>query len=511
MEISLALILDELGLEVDGLNAAAASRKFKSVEMFAGGETRYSPDVLLVSPLSEAVAADRPDGTCFLCSRDSTNGQRAPGIVVARGEIGLCDLFNRVQRVFVKITNWVVSMERSIAKRAGLQDLLDLSEPIFRNFITIQDATFKLIAFTKNIMPPGEIMGRLVHHGFHPPETMDLLRRHRRLEEFKISTDIIVNRDRVTSEFDVVVKSFHLSDSIFFLAVMECCNKPATPGVVEMFGLFSEYLRVYSDFQIAETGDIAGVKALVVDILEKSAGSEETARIRSTYCAYPFEGGFRLNVFTFQDENNVPVAQIVRLLTESCRNAVSMYWSRRILILEQKKSDPSIVRESAERILNGIDYMCGISDCFESLWELPVAFEQAVIASDIAAQIVANGNIEQRGRFHLFSDNLIYHVVCSARNAAPDVFRASSFASCISSLRAYDDQHRTETMRILRLYLENERNATSVAAALHMHRNTVLYHMEKINDILGFSLDNLDTRLMLLLAFKADDLHYFWT
>jgi len=40
---------------------------------------------------------------------------------------------------------------------------------------------------------------------------------------------------------------------------------------------------------------------------------------------------------------------------------------------------------------------------------------------------------------------------------------------------------------------------------MHMHRNTVLYHMERISDLLDISLDDPDVRLQLILAFKADD------
>ncbi|MDR0491917.1 MAG: helix-turn-helix domain-containing protein [Oscillospiraceae bacterium] len=514
LEISLALILDELGLEADRHIEEKANPKFRSAELFVAGEARYPADTLFVCPLSEAMAADKPDGVFFLCVRDGAtfgreNVQPIKDITVVRGEICLRDLFNRVLRVFVRIAEWISAMERSVAKRSGLQELLDLSEPVFRNFITIQDSTFKLIDYTKKITSPGVVMARLVQHGFHPPETMDLLRHHRRLEEYKTNTDVIINRDRVTSEFDVVIKTFHLGGSIFIMVVMECCEKPANNAVVEMFGILIEYIKAYADIEIAQTGGIAGIKALILDILEKSAGSEEEARVRSTYCGYPFEGGFRLRVFSFQDEDNVPIAQIIRLLTESCRNAVALYWSRSILMLELKKTDAAKTCENAGRLLAGIDFVCGISNCFDSLWELPVAYEQAVIASDIASRVKACGDVGGRGRFHQFSDSLVYHVVSAGRRAAPGAFGSSFFATSIAALRAYDEQHRTETAKILRLFLENERNATSVASIMHMHRNTVLYHMEKINDILGVSLDDPDTRLQLLLAFKADDLHFF--
>ena len=89
--------------------------------------------------------------------------------------------------------------------------------------------------------------------------------------------------------------------------------------------------------------------------------------------------------------------------------------------------------------------------------------------------------------------------------SAPNAWDNSFIARSIATLREYDSLHRTETTRILRLFLENERSETAVASVMHMHRNTVLYHMERISDLLGISLDDPDVRLQLLLAFKADD------
>ncbi|MCL1835504.1 MAG: helix-turn-helix domain-containing protein [Oscillospiraceae bacterium] len=547
MEISLALILDELGPGAVRYISEGASPKFTSAELFIPGQPYYSPDKLLVCRLSEALAADKRFGSCFLCARDTTADADADeaalaGICVAPGDAGLRDLFNRVMRLFVRVAEWVMAMERSVAKHSGIQELLDLSEPVFGNFITIQDSTFKLIAHTKNIEPPGPVMSRLVEYGFQPPETMELFRRHRRLEEYKTISDIVVSRDRITSDYDVVKKTFHLGGSMFIIVVMECCKKPADNATVELFGMLIEHIEAYANVDITKTGGIAGVKALAQDILEGATGNKEEARVRSTYCGYPFEGGFRLFVFTFEDEENVPFAQLVHVLTEACRDGVSFYYENNVLMLEPGNSvagssihagiQPDIEKtcEAALGALAGFEFVCGISGDFDCLWELPTAFEQAKIASSVLARLrvagavvgagagggaggvgaggagVGSAGAGIRARFRLFSQSLVYFFADAARLAAPGVFDSSFLSRGIAALREHDAQHHTDTERILRLFLENERNATKVASSLHMHRNTVLYHIERISGMLGVSLDDPDVRLMLMLAFKAHDL-----
>ena len=512
MEISLALILDELGYGTQTHVAHGTNPTFKTAELLVPGQTHFAPDTLYICELSEAIAASAGSGRFFLCIRsggpDSREYEDAAlaGITIINADVGLRELFNRVHRVFVKVAQWIMDMERSTAKHRGLQELLDLAEQVFGNFITIQDSTFKLIAYTKNIKPPGAVMALLVQYGFQPPETMELFKRNRRLEEYKTISDVIVSRDRITSEYDVVKKTFHLGGSMFIIVVMECCEKPADNATVELFGILIEYIKAYADIDIAQTGGIAGVKSLALDILDGNTSSKEEARVRSTYCGYPFEGGFRLYVFTFEDEDNIPIAQFISHLTESCAETVSLYRTKNILMIEYARADSAATCMNAEHALAGASFICGISADFESLWDLPLAFDQATIASEVAAKQKAPGADIEHGRFRLFSESYIHYIVNEGRISSPGVFNSSLLVQSITKLREYDEQHHTETTRILRSFLENERNATAVASIMHMHRNTVLYHMDKISDLLGVSLDDPETRLQLILAFKADDL-----
>ena len=59
---------------------------------------------------------------------------------------------------------------------------------------------------------------------------------------------------------------------------------------------------------------------------------------------------------------------------------------------------------------------------------------------------------------------------------------------------------------ILYTFLQCERRATLASQKLCMHRNTVLYHVGKIEEMLGITLDDPDTRLQLLLGFKMLEL-----
>lgn len=60
-----------------------------------------------------------------------------------------------------------------------------------------------------------------------------------------------------------------------------------------------------------------------------------------------------------------------------------------------------------------------------------------------------------------------------------------------------------ELVRTLRGYLDRESSATDTAAALGVHRNTVMQRLERIRDLLPVDLDDPDDRIMVHLATRA--------
>ena len=59
-----------------------------------------------------------------------------------------------------------------------------------------------------------------------------------------------------------------------------------------------------------------------------------------------------------------------------------------------------------------------------------------------------------------------------------------------------------ELLRTLEAYFENNGNLSQAAEALYIHRNTLIYRMERIAEISGLDLDNTETRLAVQLALR---------
>ena len=60
----------------------------------------------------------------------------------------------------------------------------------------------------------------------------------------------------------------------------------------------------------------------------------------------------------------------------------------------------------------------------------------------------------------------------------------------------YDNYH------LLRTFLLTERNISLTARLMHMHRNSIIYRLNQIREILMVDLDDPDVRLRLMITFK---------
>ncbi|SFG55806.1 PucR family transcriptional regulator [Sporolactobacillus nakayamae] len=76
----------------------------------------------------------------------------------------------------------------------------------------------------------------------------------------------------------------------------------------------------------------------------------------------------------------------------------------------------------------------------------------------------------------------------------------------LGPLNRYDQLHQTELSDLLRIYLEEDGKTAAIAERTFIHRNTVLYRLKKIEDILGVALDRSFTKTNLTLAYMIEDI-----
>lgn len=88
--------------------------------------------------------------------------------------------------------------------------------------------------------------------------------------------------------------------------------------------------------------------------------------------------------------------------------------------------------------------------------------------------------------------------------AVPDELRESYRRRLLSRLVAYDEAHRSDLVRTLRVFLECAGSWSRCAERLHVHVNTLRYRIRRVEEITGRDLGDFATRVDFYLALRVN-------
>ena len=213
---------------------------------------------------------------------------------------------------------------------------------------------------------------------------------------------------------------------------------------------------------------------------------------------------FYLLVFDLKsfDSGNYSLPFVRDHLEEMVLDSKALIYKETI-VLFKSYNKPEQIYETIEaanlnEFLNRRSLRCGVSRCFTDITEMPAAFSQAAAAIDISS------HFGMRSMICMYEKYAIYHIasIC-AKNI--DITRLIS--PKLKELLAYDEEHNVSFTKTLECYFRHSRNITDTASALHLHRNSVVYHLNKIQELLGFTFSDSSEMLLLELSLSF---HYYY-
>ena len=87
-------------------------------------------------------------------------------------------------------------------------------------------------------------------------------------------------------------------------------------------------------------------------------------------------------------------------------------------------------------------------------------------------------------------------------NGTPVDILRKFYDDTLGALVAYDQTHQSNLMETLQYYMYHDCSVKDTAAHEVVHRNTILYKFNKIEQILGISIATEESRLNVLMALK---------
>ena len=191
------------------------------------------------------------------------------------------------------------------------------------------------------------------------------------------------------------------------------------------------------------------------------------------------------------------------LLNNHTRPAlVHAYGGQHLCVFQSLKdgSDLETSYDLARRVIEQVEaefpdavLVGGISGPAEELVDWPRVYREALQAMDVGQRLHLDNQIVR------FNSLGVYRLLSELE----DNVAIQHFAlQIIEPLVRYDRDHRGSLVQTLSAYFSHHGNISQTAESLFVHRNTLLYRMDRIQELTGQDLNNADMRLALHLSLK---------
>lgn len=161
-------------------------------------------------------------------------------------------------------------------------------------------------------------------------------------------------------------------------------------------------------------------------------------------------------------------------------------------LVAQGRAFAEAVIEAAQREHQHAHLAIGIGSVAERVAEWSDSYRAAADAARIARRL--------RAKQPLYTADLGIYTLLTRPELRDDLLALRD--KMIGNLLNHDERQRTDLLQTLEVFLESHGNATQTADKLSVHRNTLFYRMNRIQDILKLDLSQTDVRLAVHLALK---------
>lgn len=515
MDISWNIVLDKMKIyQAESLLPEGENPFLCSVALYSRNSVRFSKKILYVclakdlKTMSDKVRKDIK----LVCLGNKACVEkflkRHPGnIMLIPADSPLIDVINFLLKLFSTLAVWDRELKLAVAQHQSLQYILDMSQGMFGdNPIVMIGPSYNILAATKvsKLEHPG--VSRLLRLGYFTKEDADNLYHFDYMKKNTVFTTPTIKYPPNLMNCPFLIKTFLCHHSIRNFLVVYYINSMPEESDPELFDLLAMRLEeCLKDTMHDLAHRHSLLEMFLEDLISQTYENEEYLRDRAHFLNLHLESTYRLGIIKLKDYTQ----ELAEYLLMRIRTGVSsnryriMIFRQSILILILKdKETPETKADSNEKLrelsslLASYQSAVGLSNRFEGLVKINLAYAQCCSAVKYGWMLSPSQTIFNYSQYY------IYEMLDKYKESFP---LETLYVQKLKLLEKNGD-YRHSNLFLLKIFLMAERNISTTAKAMFMHRNSVIYRVAKIQEVLELNLDDPDVRLRLMMSFKILDM-----
>lgn len=430
------------------------------------------------------------ENVCLVCLGEHWNLNayyERCSVILIHGSQDIFRIFNLVQEVFNQYDTWEERLWFILRHGAALSQMLDASRGIFENPMLLIGSDFRYLGVTEEEYLKKQLGLQLDTQSFDVEKMATFLSLHDMSNYVREPLLLELQGKRSLS-----VNIFDQEEYLGCLTVFEE-SRPFRSSDRALAVFFSKLLR-----QAIQQNPILSSTRTVVRRALRSVISGQ--RIDFEYRrALSMENGKHdwicMKLIPESSGSHLSGTYLSAALEE--RHPGSFAFEFEDAVVEFLPAD-QVQKESMDSltsVLEKLGAICGVSSSFNNLYDGNHAWFQASAA-------LQNGlSQEDNSIIFYFQDYLLPQLLNSALAGRPSWVY---YTEGLKRLKKHDDSSQVSYLHTLRVYLDNNLSVTKTAAALYLHRSTLLDRLSHITAMLGSDLRDPDYCLTLGIILRAE-------
>lgn len=466
-----------------------------------------SPNYLYTTDNSVPVS-ERDKALADICLiTDEDVGSNSDGFAcIITADCGLLTVFSAIQTRHEQLIEWDRALSNLLLNGGTIQDILNCSAPVLRNPCIFEDEQFRVIAsYGTATQEESSLFYETLKTGVAPVHLFEgilSLSPQARAPYTTTNTVIVVQH---FSPYDELLANCVAGGAIVLRFFMLCLNTSST-GVRDIVSHLVSRIESSPGIRQYSGWSVGSVDSLFSRIIDTPSSSDIPAAIDTLGLdSFNLFSVISIN-FGMQTAEASSFLTKLRMVFPNLRFFVYNNTPFALLGANSKTiSSPNSLEPLEKLLFAQLDHMgavYGVSLGFSDILNLKVACEQAKCAMGTLQQAHYRNYFPHDNRPHLarYEEIQPLHILDS-------FFQTHDFSlycpRFFCDLLSDDEKTGSDNLHLLFTYLTNNCNATTASRILHMHRNNVIYRINKIQEKYRMNLDDSKDRLLLTMLCLA--------
>ncbi len=399
-------------------------------------------------------------------------------------------LFHKSRR----IDNAYFRLSDCLLQRKSLDQIMETAEELLDNPLFLSDTSTRVLSFSnpnslRNV--DDELIRCVLKHGFVLSEYFEKYDYANLLTTIEKNEKAFYLKSKYEEKQDRIIVKITVNRRYFGWIVLYPLHGEFQDGDCEIMDILSNVLSM--ELERNKIGFALSCREnLLMELLSGHVSSLEDFQNRARGFDWVPQNDFYIMAISFKEDFHYPDKE--RTIT-AYKNHLGLIYPKyksicidNILLLLLETNDLSSVIATLENFFDNYHLAAGCSKHFTNILDFKKYYEQAMNIFHLGRKMHPEGTV------YLYRDYYLYHLL----TLFSETHHLKNYCLPeVSMLLQYDKENNSCYMETLRTYLRS-RNIVTAAGELHIHRNTMNYRIQKIEEITHLNLS------------EGDDLYKLW-